>query len=650
MWSPYSIPGCTGHLVHSRRYGDDDEIERDAYSHEEYIHMVLQAGSFLSHDYTNGTIDEEPCMIAFFDSLIQREIEQTVDDKDDEDDEDNNHKSGEGSGNDKDSDDGSGGGGEDDDGGGDDDDDGGGGSRGVNGANDAPLCRDNSSMSLTTPVGSESATATADSENEDSSLRRTTVSESRSRNFYLGLDSSSSDSDSEVDEILSAMYSRYKSFHEQAINFTSRPASKKISSVIARGKQQESKAMIARRVPGGSSESVSKKQGCPGRLQRIREDLQHSEDQFLRDNATSMTVLADVIDSFVDNLVPDGSGISRTLSDTNDGHASNDSNLNNSSMAEDSRLIGVPTSQRTKSRSEVSSSSNSRSFPFAVRDSTAISARVGTSSRTSSNTPAPSNARDTGTASVPSSSSRSLQGAHSSNSVKPDRQAFSNGSTSNSSGISAHDITSSNNYQANGNNGVNGKGKKHSTERNENKGKKKMRTSMRDKELRDVPPPSTFSNQTFHSEAVSNTEVQGRNHSTCLRSVRGVGSSSDSTGRKGEVQTKFGASQSKPTNLLIKKPSLLSVASSTVISSSSSSSLSSNPNFTDDSLYFASSSCLETDSSKENQQESEKPKALAAYPENGVNNAVVQFKKSKIKGRHFRAKKVTSDSSSEEER
>ncbi|EHB11537.1 WD repeat-containing protein 22 [Heterocephalus glaber] len=69
IWSPYKQPGCTGDL--------DGRIEDDSrclYTHEEYISLVLNSGSGLSHDYANQSVQEDPRMMAFFDSLVHREI------------------------------------------------------------------------------------------------------------------------------------------------------------------------------------------------------------------------------------------------------------------------------------------------------------------------------------------------------------------------------------------------------------------------------------------------------------------------------------------------------------------------------------------------------------------------------------------------
>uniref|UniRef100_A0ACB8G3V0 Uncharacterized protein n=1 Tax=Sphaerodactylus townsendi TaxID=933632 RepID=A0ACB8G3V0_9SAUR len=77
IWSPYRQPGCTGDL--------DGKIEDDSrclYTHEEYISLVLNSGSGLSHDYANQSVQEDPRMMAFFDSLVRREIEGWSSDSD----------------------------------------------------------------------------------------------------------------------------------------------------------------------------------------------------------------------------------------------------------------------------------------------------------------------------------------------------------------------------------------------------------------------------------------------------------------------------------------------------------------------------------------------------------------------------------------
>ena len=49
--------------------------ERLVFTHEEYINLVLRSGLLVSHDYSLQSLDEDPRMMAFFDSLVQREVE-----------------------------------------------------------------------------------------------------------------------------------------------------------------------------------------------------------------------------------------------------------------------------------------------------------------------------------------------------------------------------------------------------------------------------------------------------------------------------------------------------------------------------------------------------------------------------------------------
>ncbi|XP_070973363.1 DDB1- and CUL4-associated factor 5 [Oncorhynchus clarkii lewisi] len=76
-WSPYQQTESLGDL--------DSRVEdksRSLYSHEEYINLVLNSGSGLSHDYVSQSIQEDPRMMAFFDSLVRREIEGWSSDSD----------------------------------------------------------------------------------------------------------------------------------------------------------------------------------------------------------------------------------------------------------------------------------------------------------------------------------------------------------------------------------------------------------------------------------------------------------------------------------------------------------------------------------------------------------------------------------------
>ncbi|KAK3603057.1 hypothetical protein CHS0354_015750 [Potamilus streckersoni] len=58
------------------------ENERQVYTHEEYINLVLNGGHITTHDYSHESMEEDPRMIAFFDSLVQRELEGRNSDED----------------------------------------------------------------------------------------------------------------------------------------------------------------------------------------------------------------------------------------------------------------------------------------------------------------------------------------------------------------------------------------------------------------------------------------------------------------------------------------------------------------------------------------------------------------------------------------
>ncbi|ELU11233.1 hypothetical protein CAPTEDRAFT_181641 [Capitella teleta] len=70
MWSPFPLPGGSGGIT-----SDVDKTNRGIYSHEQYINLVRRTGAVMSHDYRHQSTEEDPCMMAFFDSLIQRELE-----------------------------------------------------------------------------------------------------------------------------------------------------------------------------------------------------------------------------------------------------------------------------------------------------------------------------------------------------------------------------------------------------------------------------------------------------------------------------------------------------------------------------------------------------------------------------------------------
>uniref|UniRef100_A0A673ZY57 Ddb1 and cul4 associated factor 5 n=1 Tax=Salmo trutta TaxID=8032 RepID=A0A673ZY57_SALTR len=76
-WSPYQQTESLGDLD-----GCVENKSRSLYSHEEYISLVLNSGSGLRHDYISQSIQEDPRMMAFFDSLVRREIEGWSSDSD----------------------------------------------------------------------------------------------------------------------------------------------------------------------------------------------------------------------------------------------------------------------------------------------------------------------------------------------------------------------------------------------------------------------------------------------------------------------------------------------------------------------------------------------------------------------------------------
>ena len=69
VWSPFCLPSTTPSV------GKDLFKERPVYSHEDYINLILRDGNMMTHDYTEASTEEDPRMIAFFDSLVQRELE-----------------------------------------------------------------------------------------------------------------------------------------------------------------------------------------------------------------------------------------------------------------------------------------------------------------------------------------------------------------------------------------------------------------------------------------------------------------------------------------------------------------------------------------------------------------------------------------------
>ncbi|XP_059622090.1 DDB1- and CUL4-associated factor 5 [Phlebotomus argentipes] len=72
IWMPFAAEGWEGGLV-ERPTGPENP--RRIYTHDEYLSMVHIGGQNLVQDYNNQNTVEDPRMMAFFDSLVQQEIE-----------------------------------------------------------------------------------------------------------------------------------------------------------------------------------------------------------------------------------------------------------------------------------------------------------------------------------------------------------------------------------------------------------------------------------------------------------------------------------------------------------------------------------------------------------------------------------------------
>ncbi|XP_054723193.1 DDB1- and CUL4-associated factor 5-like [Uloborus diversus] len=81
LWSSFSMK----HSDDVDDYLSDQELLRKVYSHEEYINLVLESGQFMTHDYSHHSVQEDQRMMAFFDSLVQRDIEGWTSDSNDTD-------------------------------------------------------------------------------------------------------------------------------------------------------------------------------------------------------------------------------------------------------------------------------------------------------------------------------------------------------------------------------------------------------------------------------------------------------------------------------------------------------------------------------------------------------------------------------------
>lgn len=83
IWSAIHYPEMRGNIS-TEELGSDNP--REIYSHEDYVSLVHHSGMFISHNYSDQSTSEDPRMMAFFDSLVQRELEcvaeETITDED----------------------------------------------------------------------------------------------------------------------------------------------------------------------------------------------------------------------------------------------------------------------------------------------------------------------------------------------------------------------------------------------------------------------------------------------------------------------------------------------------------------------------------------------------------------------------------------
>nr|XP_054758486.1 DDB1- and CUL4-associated factor 5-like [Lytechinus pictus] len=67
LWSAIKLPGMS----------DGNESPRKMFTRQQYFNLMISSGSALSHDYSDKSKDEDPRMLAFFDSFIQREVDHS---------------------------------------------------------------------------------------------------------------------------------------------------------------------------------------------------------------------------------------------------------------------------------------------------------------------------------------------------------------------------------------------------------------------------------------------------------------------------------------------------------------------------------------------------------------------------------------------
>lgn len=72
LWRPFELQNWTGSLAENP---NGPSNSRDIFSHEEYVSLFNASGQNMTHDYSHQSTAEDSRMMAFFDSLVQREIE-----------------------------------------------------------------------------------------------------------------------------------------------------------------------------------------------------------------------------------------------------------------------------------------------------------------------------------------------------------------------------------------------------------------------------------------------------------------------------------------------------------------------------------------------------------------------------------------------
>jgi len=78
------MPGADSSNVVGRSLSGVDGTRSAALRHVDYLEMMLRNGHAMAHDYSHQSTDEDPHMIAFFDSLVRRERDGWTSDDDDE--------------------------------------------------------------------------------------------------------------------------------------------------------------------------------------------------------------------------------------------------------------------------------------------------------------------------------------------------------------------------------------------------------------------------------------------------------------------------------------------------------------------------------------------------------------------------------------